>query len=404
MSKKNLCLFTNTYPYGAGGESFLEYELELHAQHFEQIFLFPLNPSGRQHFELPKNVQVVDLFTPKLVSTRISGKGRKFISIFFDEVVLSNQWKGILRFRYLFQYLQQRFDLAERLVTYLKESGLRSNSVFYSFWTDEWATVLCILKQEGQIDRVVTRMHGYDLYPSRWKFGVIPFRYFQLKNIDRVLTVSTAGLDFLKETYSKRASMFYWNPLVVRAYGLGPFDPKQPVTIVSCSSVIPLKRVELIVDALQKVDVKLRWIHFGSGVGFPGLQKRIASLPTDISVDLRGHVPHDKIIEFYQTNSVNLFIGLSLTEGLPISFQEAASFGIPMIGTNAGGTHEIVDVHSGILLPLDVSAVEVSRAIQTVLNGEMNTSSFHGSVRAHWTNKFNKDKLYQQLNDLLIGG
>ena len=50
---------------------------------------------------------------------------------------------------------------------------------------------------------------------------------------------------------------------------------------------------------------------------------------------------------------IDIFINLSTTEGLPVSIMEAMSYGIPVIATNVGGTSEIVDNESGILIDID---------------------------------------------------
>ena len=80
--------------------------------------------------------------------------------------------------------------------------------------------------------------------------------------------------------------------------------------IVTCSSLIEVKRVHLIILALEKVNInkKLNWIHFGTG----NLKDEIIELAklklTDkdrISFRFMGQVPNAEVHRFYNSNSVH---------------------------------------------------------------------------------------------------
>ena len=61
------------------------------------------------------------------------------------------------------------------------------------------------------------------------------------------------------------------------------------------------------------------------------LKSKVDSFPDNIQVILKGWVPNKKVIEFYRTNPVNLFLNFSFQEGIPVSIMEAISFGIPIL-------------------------------------------------------------------------
>ena len=73
--------------------------------------------------------------------------------------------------------------------------------------------------------------------------------------------------------------------------------------------------------------------------------------------------------DFYKENPVDLFVNVSTTEGLPISIMEAISFGIPVLATNVGGTHEVViDGENGWLLDADITADELAETVIEQIN------------------------------------
>lgn len=53
-------------------------------------------------------------------------------------------------------------------------------------------------------------------------------------------------------------------------------------------------------------------------------------------------------------NDFDLFVNMSLSEGIPVSIMEAISFGIPIIATNVGGNAEIVNDETGVLIPVNI--------------------------------------------------
>lgn len=139
--------------------------------------------------------------------------------------------------------------------------------------------------------------------------------------------------------------------------------------LVSCSSIISIKRIELIVDALSKIPpcIKVIWTHLGEG---PLIEKIRAyseeklSECKNINYEFCGFVDNEKVRELYISMGSQLFITTSSTEGLPVSLMEASSVGIPLMGTAVGGIPEIIkDGHNGYLLSLNPTPEEISEHI-----------------------------------------
>ncbi len=113
--------------------------------------------------------------------------------------------------------------------------------------------------------------------------------------------------------------------------------------IVSFSNVIPLKRVELIFEVLNGlVNHEIRWVHFGDGQNLPELEQKIAlEKKSHLTVEFRGRVSNEEVLDFYKQEGPYFFINLSTSEGIPVSIMEAFSVGIPVVATAVGGSPKL---------------------------------------------------------------
>ena len=74
---------------------------------------------------------------------------------------------------------------------------------------------------------------------------------------------------------------------------------------------------------------------------------------------------------------------------------EAISFGVPVIGTDVGGTSEIVTEKTGILLTPDPTPEEVSKAVLNIMGINLNSKSL-------WAEKFSAVNNYSRFAQKLI--
>ena len=140
--------------------------------------------------------------------------------------------------------------------------------------------------------------------------------------------------------------------------------------IVSCSNVIPLKRINLIIETLATITKeRIHWVHFGDGLDMEKMKLLAKQKLTNsnISYEFKGFVDRKTIYMFYNDNNPNLFISTSESEGSPVSIQEAMAFAIPIIGTDVGGVREAID-GNGILLSADPTVAEIRNAILLIYN------------------------------------
>lgn len=168
------------------------------------------------------------------------------------------------------------YALAEEFYKWIYEQRILredEKTVFYSFWYQDVTLAMCMHMNAGI---VLTRTHGYDLYNERYKKGSRqPFRSYMNEKLNDIFFVSEAGKKYYIQNWSNtdldKIHVFYLgsNSLNVESnivYG----NSNDVIRIVSCSSIIPLKRIDRIIDALSIVKEKLpekhiEWIHFGDG-------------------------------------------------------------------------------------------------------------------------------------------
>jgi colanic acid/amylovoran biosynthesis glycosyltransferase len=170
-----------------------------------------------------------------------------------------------------------------------------------------------------------------------------------------------------------------------------------------------VKRLPLLVDALAifgtLVDsIRVEWVHIGDGETRHAVAHGVRHLPPNVGATLLGHLPNSAVKEYYETHSIDAFVNVSASEGIPVSIMEAQSFGVPVVACAVGGVPEIVDDANGVLLPEDVSASAVAEALASLTNEKTNRLKRNNSLRT-WSERFNAERNYAEfaarLHDML---
>ena len=140
--------------------------------------------------------------------------------------------------------------------------------------------------------------------------------------------------------------------------------------VVSCSNLIPLKRVDYIIKAVSMLpeNTPVSWHHFGDGILRAELEEKAAQMfaeKKNVSWTFHGSVPNDTLNRWYDEIGAQLFVTTSSTEGgAPVSMQEAFAMGIPAIGTSVGGIPELIENGvNGYLLSQNPTAEEICDAL-----------------------------------------
>lgn len=232
----------------------------------------------------------------------------------------------------------------------------------------------------------------------------IPCRELLIKNLDAVYPCSEDGTCYLQSRFPKYKNKIKTRFLGTLGCGQKKYNKEDELRIVSCSNVVPVKRLDLIVETLQHIlDINIKWTHFGDGIMMNQIKEMSRELPENIKIDFRGNVKNSDLLEVYKNNQFDLFLNVSLSEGIPVSIMEALSFGIPCIATDVGGTKEIViDGYNGWLLKKDFKEEQLVNIIRNYcnLNNEQ-ILKLRECAYESWKEKYNAKKNYTTFVDKL---
>ena len=262
-----------------------------------------------------------------------------------------------------------------------------------------------LLRKELKTDnKIISRAHRYDLYEEFRKNKYIPCRELLIKNLDAVYPCSEDGTCYLQSRFPKYKNKIKTRFLGTLGCGQKKYNKEDELRIVSCSNVVPVKRLDLIVETLQHIlDINIKWTHFGDGIMMNQIKEMSRELPENIKIDFRGNVKNSDLLEVYKNNQFDLFLNVSLSEGIPVSIMEALSFGIPCIATDVGGTKEIViDGYNGWLLKKDFKEEQLVNIIRNYcnLNNEQ-ILKLRECAYESWKEKYNAKKNYTTFVDKL---
>lgn len=365
-----LYYFTYSFPYGLGEEwKMQELSFLTKARKFTEIVVIPFwDGRNRENpRSLPPSIKVLPpLFDSESVGWRLIDFLRALI--LFTGVLIPEFFKRKVWFSKTKMSKALRFiSNAQRIIAHPTFQALKEESDCNTYWFFYWARgssdALPFLPRFKR-RRIIVRLHGFDVF-EYINNGYIPFREAFYRKADLLVSISERGRSHILERYPQ----FEPKTMVFRLGTKSKGKTKQPrdgiFRIVSCSGLVPVKRIHLLIDALTHIsDYSIQWTHIGDGPLFSTLKERALSLPKNILVIFKGHVRPSSVLDILVEGGFDLFINVSESEGAPVSIMEAFSAGIPVMATLAGGTGELVSEEVGRLVSVDITPLELSSRIR----------------------------------------
>lgn len=404
---KTLVLFTSSFPFGKNEEAFIESEFPFVCKTFERIIIVTNELHNKNIRTIPGNVIIIRFPYYSSFLYKIRAVLSVFSDIFKDEVkFIRKNLRLSLHKNILFTLLG---SIAKGIETrdYIIDQIIKKHSLnlrdtwFYSYWMNDMAIGLAMVKEKIPEAKTFCRAHRGDLYFYSNIDHYLPLRKFLLNNL-KCFVISEDGKQYLIDLVGENATS---NTLLSRLGTFNPYktlkgpDNRYPL-VVSCSTILLPKRVHLIPQAIYKLpNIKLRWLHFGEGNLRGQVEKEAKKLLAKGGVEfsLMGNYTNNDLLRFYSENRIEVFINVSSSEGIPVSIMEAMSFGIPVIATAAGGTSEIVkDGYNGYLLNVIASSNEIANAITKYFAlSDSKKNEMRANAFKTWEESYNAEKNYK---------
>ncbi len=328
---------------------------------------------------------------------------------------------GLKRFAYLIFYGIYHIITEPMLLQEINHST-DMDIYLYAFWMSRAAYCVAASadKYPHRVVKICTRAHGYDLYQERNQTGYLPFRRFLAEKLDAVYFISKDGKSYFEEMIEDRQLSCICDRKL-SYLGTRNKDnlqkvavPKNKVVIASCSSVIDIKRLDLIIELMEYLikhlsekGIKVYWIHIGDGKQIKDVKRQCTEKLKKGCYRLLGKVDNAIILKTYIKYDVDYFINLSDSEGVPVSIMEAMSLGLPVIARNVGGNREIVNTSNGLLLsePLPKGwKAQVCEWLQKNYFDKDSYSIMQANAREMWDKNYNADRNYPQFfKDMCTG-
>ncbi len=407
MEIKRLILFTNSYPFGIG-ELWKHNELKLMSKSIEEILVIPFSDGGNNKPKVILNDNI-RFTSPLFHSTQMK------LSYFEIIKVLCSSWIIIIIKEFVHLNIKiSRKNLIKLFCSALRAKMLldnetikellksdKSETILYFYWGLGSAEILPFI-DVSKFKKIVVRMHRYDLYEYE-NNNYIPFRKQLLNQKITILPSSDDGLKHLKAHYPKHMADIRTQRCGVLVAKDVTFDSSdEKIKIVSCSFLVPVKRISLMIEAAALLNIPFEWHHIGSGQLEIELKELVRLNNIDDRFKFIGKIDSELVLDYYLQNNFDLFVNTSRSEGVPFSIMEAFSVAIPVIAADAGGTKEIVDESVGCLLKNDLIPIELKNAIENYyFLSEDEKSKLRQNAFVRFREKCDMEKLTQEFIEIL---
>jgi glycosyltransferase involved in cell wall biosynthesis len=396
----SIFIFTSSFPYDAGGETYLLDEIPVLLASFSTIYLLPQTNKG-VIFNLPANCSIIEppVFYTKPRNPFIYLKIFSWVMMDMKQLLKGHLF--LKMFRQNVSQLLRNYSAAVHYQAMINKTQ-QSPAVYYSYWSSNTATIISILKTFNKRVRCISRAHGYDIFEEQTLYKYIPFRKFQLTYLDAMYSVSLKGKKHLTEKNPDFIDKIKSSYLGVGDQGEGLFNSNSEIIIATCSHIRAVKRLDLMPEILRFITTPITWYVLGDGEDMEKVRSACSSLANHIKVVFKGNLTKEELNLFYKTQPIDIFVSLSSSEGLPVSMMEAISFGIPLMSTDVGGCNEICNERTGFLIPTDFDSKEVAELLVDFKRPAKNTIEFRKGVRAFWKENFDAEINYKRFAKEII--
>lgn len=217
-------------------------------------------------------------------------------------------------------------------------------------------------------------------YLKKWDIATLP-------RVDEFIAISNTIRNRIRDIYNRDSTVIY-PPVEIDKF---KFDPsrKRGDYYVCVSALVPYKRVDIMVEAFNKMPDKKLVI-----VGDGNVRKEWESKKRSANIKFMGWVDHDEVVKICSGAKAFLYAAF---EDFGIAPVEAQALGVPVIAYDKGGTAETVLPATGLLFSeqtpeaLTLAIKEFERR-----EGEFNPADCRKNAE-----RFSEDKFVSNIKDFV---
>lgn len=256
---------------------------------------------------------------------------------------------------------------------------LKSRKVdhIHSYSTTSTAVVAYIISVSLNVPWSYT-LHSSSVLNSKYKRSF----FFHTRSAAkcRVIShvISNDLSNFVGASLSKKINMVHLG-VDIKGFKERKTTINDPLIIVTPAELKEHKGHIYAIDAAKKLidagEFNFKWYFYGSGPLLGDLRKKVEDLSLIDYCYFPGNIDHQELLNKYRNQEVDIVVSSSISvpdifEGIPVSLMEAMSYEVPVIATDCGGTKELVDNHSGILIGQNDSDALLNAIVFLISNPE----------------------------------
>lgn len=273
----------------------------------------------------------------------------------------------------------------------------------HSFSTTSTAVMAFILSSNLKVPWSYT-LHTSEILNSNFKRSIL--FYSSSASICRTISQRTANdlANFIGPSLSKKIVKVHLG-VDIKGFKNEKTIINDPVIIATPAELTARKGHVYAIEAAKKlIDlgiINFKWFFYGSGPLLNKLQDNVKELSLINHCYFPGNLDHQHLLNKYKNNEVDIVVISSISttnipEGIPVSLMEAMSYEIPVIATDCGGTKELVDGQSGVIVNQKDSEALKNSIIKLINDVEYRTEigkNGRNKIKQDFDTKKNADDL-----------
>jgi colanic acid/amylovoran biosynthesis glycosyltransferase len=218
------------------------------------------------------------------------------------------------------------------------------------------------------------------------------------EKIERANFICCIGY-YARSQIMKLTDPIYWSKYEITPMGVNtvsysrkiPISTDSIIHILNVGRLTPSKGQLTLINAFNNLIKKeINSIHLtivGEGPERKKIEELIIQLELQTKITLKGALSQHQVRDLYK--KTDIFVLPSFAEGIPVVLMEAMSMEIPTIATNINGIPELIQHEVDGILVFPSDDVQLSEAIEKLINSPKLRESLGKAARAKIFSKFN---------------